>query len=323
MENDQTESDDVGAQSNLLSRNRDVNNQNDQTSFKSLCKPLLTKQNGKSSSTTTDLGPHQSLETEKFFGPSDIQENGIGNLITPLGSKDENFSLVAEEQDLDDNIIGESGKISLGGSNVGQDRGVSPLDDRSPTFLATPPSSGKRKYQRVGETHSHKPSIRSLYDKETSSPLDVLQPNSIPSIELEPTESPTSRLHDNPASETVQNSTSPITPFWILSRRHPKKRWALWLDADISQQSIQSIFDAVSKHSETSSPDMLSIILTTPEQDYWCKIPIGCTAYFEKMKKIMISVINECHESQEDGGVTTSVWIKPKSLHRRVRISGE
>lgn len=114
-------------------------------------------------------------------------------------------------------------------------------------------------------------------------------------------------------SDPEANATSKKSSvhFWILQSRQPRMVWELWPSANLGEENLASIFDAVRMYANDYTSDFLKVKLETVQQSFSFRIRRDNAEHFEDMKIFMLEVIKVENQNEGIHDVRPNIWISP------------
>ena len=154
---------------------------------------------------------------------------------------------------------------------------------------------------------------------EIKEPLDVLQGREMsqtiepdPAVERVMLETSPSQYNEGPTS----TRRPPIAvQFWILETRVPKV-WAQWLDTTLSEQSVATMFQAVSERSRIHGFDTAIVRFQTDEQTKPYRIRKNDPDEFERVKQSIAKDSKLAMEKNRNNNSDFNLYIEPIGVER-------
>lgn len=216
------------------------------------------------------------------------------------------------EQGLAMDIIDKGEESPSKGIYSSRDPVAAMTDPRSPTLAAEPRPEGPADRLRPSRTDPPRSSVHS------SPSIDRLSMRGEESESIEErakvtrlSESHQNRVFDQPV-QVVRSGQS--THFWILKNR-PRQAWVLWRGADLVKENLQSVFAAVTKHTDCTNFRSLEIMLETPQQSFTFPVSEEDSDHFEDMKRFMKNMIETSSRERHDSSTSPRIWISPIEMN--------
>lgn len=136
--------------------------------------------------------------------------------------------------------------------------------------------------------------------------------NPRPSEKLDSTTTPSRIQIESPIPSQSNPPLMSSARFWILKSRIPLTAWSLWVEANLSQESLTSIFNAVAERSELPFSSSLDVKLQSSDQEWSFPIFQQREDHYEGMKQMMLKTAGVC---SRDGGHATELDIYLSPTH--------
>ena len=113
----------------------------------------------------------------------------------------------------------------------------------------------------------------------------------------------------SPGILTPKSHTS--AQIWILEARHPRQTWRQWTSEPLSKQSIESFFNAVTRHTGILDFAAIEVRFEAMDQEWKFRIARHHDRQFDKMKSFILETARDVNKRNKETDKSINVYLVP------------